>query len=57
MEDESPATGDPGGVLAQAADVTWIFFCLVLVILMQAGFACYEVGWGMTWSLGECFND
>eukprot|EP00752_Nemacystus_decipiens_P014586 g12990.t1 len=43
MEDERSASGDPG-VLAQAADITWIFFCLVLVILMQAGFASYEVG-------------
>eukprot|EP00903_Cladosiphon_okamuranus_P011584 g10897.t1 len=31
-------------VLAQALDVNWISFCLVLVLLMQAGFASYEVG-------------
>ena len=37
MEDDSSA------VLAQAVDVNWLSFCLVLVILMQAGFACYEV--------------
>eukprot|EP00903_Cladosiphon_okamuranus_P011586 g10899.t1 len=43
MEGESPASENLS-VLAQADDVTWIFFCLVLVILMQAGFACYEVG-------------
>eukprot|EP00903_Cladosiphon_okamuranus_P015094 g13962.t1 len=30
--------------LAQAVDVTWLFICFVLVLLMQAGFACYEVG-------------
>lgn len=30
-------------VLAGAADVNWMSFCLVLVILMQAGFAAYEV--------------
>lgn len=44
MEEGSPsdAAGDPS-VLGQAADVAWIFFCLVLVILMQAGFTCYEV--------------
>eukprot|EP00752_Nemacystus_decipiens_P001280 g1274.t1 len=43
MEDESPdleRTEDVAG----AVDVIWIFVSFVLVVLMQAGFACYEVG-------------
>ena len=29
--------------VARAVDVVWMFVCFVLVILMQGGFACYEV--------------
>lgn len=42
MEDGSSAAVSTVG-LAQASDVVWVFVCFVLVLLMQAGFACYEV--------------
>ena len=31
-------------VVASALDAAWLFVCLVLVILMQPGFAALEVG-------------
>lgn len=31
-------------VTSHAVDFTWRFFCLVLVLLLQGGFASYEVG-------------
>eukprot|EP00752_Nemacystus_decipiens_P014583 g12987.t1 len=43
MEDESSGS-IPTVDVAQAVDVVWTFVCFVLVLLMQAGFACYEVG-------------
>lgn len=44
MEDETPSSIEPDvEALAQAVDVVWVFFSLILVVLMQAGFASYEV--------------
>eukprot|EP00903_Cladosiphon_okamuranus_P011588 g10901.t1 len=44
MEDESPGVIEGNPDVTRAVDSIWIFFCFMLVILMQAGFACYEVG-------------
>ncbi|CAM9692436.1 unnamed protein product [Scytosiphon promiscuus] len=45
MEGEASYTLEPNvEVLAQAVDAIWVFFCQILVVLMQAGFASYEVG-------------
>eukprot|EP00903_Cladosiphon_okamuranus_P022740 g20932.t1 len=42
-EGDTFASGEPTIDASQAVDIIWIFFCLVLVTLMQPGFACYEV--------------
>ncbi|CBJ29574.1 Ammonium transporter [Ectocarpus siliculosus] len=39
-----PDTVEAMSDLAKSIDFTWMFVCLVLVVLMQAGFAAYEVG-------------
>ena len=41
MEDDGEVFGEIN--VAEAVDTIWIFLCLVLVTLMQAGFASYEV--------------
>eukprot|EP00752_Nemacystus_decipiens_P005993 g5412.t1 len=42
--DDTTAFDEPNMDVYHAVDIIWIFFCLVLVTLMQPGFACYEVG-------------
>ncbi|CAN0161730.1 unnamed protein product, partial [Hapterophycus canaliculatus] len=45
MEDDTLSSNESNSQdMSQAVDVIWVFFCLVLVVLMQAGFASYEVG-------------
>eukprot|EP00752_Nemacystus_decipiens_P008658 g7731.t1 len=49
-EDQDPATSSPTVTaedvvqLTKSLDFAWIFVCMVLVVLMQSGFAAYEVG-------------
>eukprot|EP00903_Cladosiphon_okamuranus_P022254 g20464.t1 len=43
-EGDNAESGGGSLNVANAVDIIWIFFCLVLVTLMQPGFACYEVG-------------
>lgn len=37
------ASGTEGAGWEDSVDVIWLFVCVVLVIIMQAGFAAYEV--------------
>lgn len=48
MDDSSSPTTteevvDPVEVVRRALDAAWLFVCLVLVIMMQPGFAAFEV--------------
>lgn len=42
MDDPDTSVGTMSD-LAKSIDFTWMFVCVVLVVLMQAGFAAYEV--------------
>ncbi|CBJ33654.1 Ammonium transporter [Ectocarpus siliculosus] len=44
MEGETLDNAVDPDVTSHAVDFTWRFFCLVLVLLLQGGFASYEVG-------------
>lgn len=46
MDDDDVATAMADGLdrVTRSLDFAWLFICVVLVILMQAGFASYEVG-------------
>eukprot|EP00752_Nemacystus_decipiens_P004698 g4286.t1 len=50
MNDDTAAAADDDSVdrrvdqLTTSLDFAWLFVCFVLVVLMQAGFAAYEVG-------------
>ncbi|CAB1119548.1 unnamed protein product [Ectocarpus sp. CCAP 1310/34] len=42
MEGETLDSAVDPNMTSHAVDFTWRFFCLVLVLLLQGGFASYE---------------